>query len=292
MALNGIGWSSVFVFPFCTLNHFIVTLIFPFFSADEDNLWTTPSLSDEASFHLEVGSSKMDIVLCYCKCSTPKITESQKSQGWKGPGSQPGQLEAVSAFSHLPHTVIFSDFKFHVSDIMAPGSLYPIDPWGRISYLPGIISISFHSVPPESFPTRVWLQQYLTYFSPSIMTRFYSLEIAAGRSYVSVIRWHLCALENALKDSNTEQWTTASGDSRNQQLIISWNELENVSCKRQIRNQILWQFLKACEMQNYCTVRSNFVFRNISFCPNNHLQENKIEIRVQEWNFSCRYKTE
>lgn len=60
------------------------------------------------------------------------------------------------------------------------------------------------------------------------MNRFYTLKIAAGRSCASVIRCHLCGLENALKDSNTEQWATASGDLRNQQLVISWNELKNV----------------------------------------------------------------
>lgn len=97
----------------------------------------------------------------------------------------------------------------------------------------------FHSVPPESFPSRVRLYQYLTYFSPAITNRFYRLKIAAGRSCVSVIRCHLCAPENALKDINTEHWTTASGDSRNQQPIISRNELKNVSCKRQIRHKTL-----------------------------------------------------
>lgn len=122
------------------------------------------------------------------------------------------------------------------------------------------------------------------------MNRFYTLKIAAGRSCVSVIRCHLCALQNALKDSNTEQWTTASGVSRNQQLIISWNELKNVSCKRQIRNKNLREFLKACKIGKYCTVRANFVYQNMSFCQNNHLQENKIEIQVQDWNFSGRYK--
>lgn len=116
------------------------------------------------------------------------------------------------------------------------------------------------------------------------MLRFYTLQIAAGRSFVSVIRCHLCALEHALKNSNTEQWTTASGDWRNQQPIISWNELKNVSCERQIRNEILWQFLKACKIGKYCT--------EIKFCASKHGFLHKKKINCKEIKLENRHQTE
>lgn len=95
-----------------------------------------------------------------------------------------------------------------------------------------------------------------------------------------VIRYNRCALENALKDSNSGQRTIASGDSWNQQSIIFWNKLKKcVRYKRHTRNKILWQFLKACEIGKYCKANNNFTFQNMSLYPNNHSQEKEFKTR-------------